>query len=250
MEKPDQFTGKAAVYAKGRPLYARAALDFLKKLGVDETARIADIGAGTGIFSKQLAGNGATVFAVEPNEDMRQTAEEYLKDAPNARCVDGAAENTTLPDRSVDFVSAAQAFHWFDKAAFRKECERILIPGGKIILIWNAEVFGNAFFRDYGGILKRLTTNDEPMADEKAPYDFFFEQAEAFLNDFGRYEFDNALYLDEETFLCKSLSSSAAPKSNDPRYEVFWQELKELFVQYQEGGKLTYPHKTVLYIGE
>ena len=250
MEKPDQFTGQAAAYVKGRPLYAQAALDFLKQQGINETARIADIGAGTGIFSKQLAQNGATVFAVEPNEDMRRAAEEYLKDTKNARCIDGSAENTTLPDHSVGFVSAAQAFHWFDKAVFRKECERILIPNGKIVLIWNVEIFGGEFFREYGEILNRLTTNDTPQADEKDPYDFFFKQAEAFLTDFKRVEFDNTLYLDEETFLSKSLSSSAAPKKNEPLYEIFVQELKKLFVQYNKNGKLTYPHKTVLYIGE
>lgn len=250
MEKPDQFTGKAAAYTKGRPLYARAALDFLNEQGVNETARIADIGAGTGIFSKQLAENGATVFAVEPNEDMRKAAEIYLKDTPNARCVDGSAENTALPDRSVDFVSAAQAFHWFDKEAFRKECDRISVPGGKIVLIWNVEVFGGEFFRDYGEILKRLINEDTPQADEKDPYDFFFRQADAFLTRFERVEFDNTLYMDEDTFLYKSLSSSAAPKKNDSLYEIFAQELKKLFVQYQENGKLTYPHKTVLYIGE
>ena len=250
MEKPDQFTGKAASYTKGRPSYARAALDFLKEQGIDETARIADIGAGTGIFSKQLAENGATVFAVEPNDDMRQAASEYLKGMPNARCVDGSAENTTLPDHSVDFISAAQAFHWFDKTAFRKECDRISVPDAKIVLIWNVEVFGGDFFRDYGEILKRLTTNDMPETDKKDPYDFFFKQAEAFLTDFKRVEFDNTLYMDEDTFLSKSLSSSAAPKKDDSRYEPFVRELKELFARYRENGVLTYPHKTVLYIGK
>lgn len=250
MERPDQFTGKAAAYTKGRPLYARAALDFLTEMGINETARIADIGAGTGIFSKQLAANGATVYAVEPNEDMRRAAEGYLKDMPAARCIDGSAENTTLPDHSVDFISAAQAFHWFDKTAFRKECERVLTPDGKIVLIWNVEVFGGDFFRDYGEILKRLTTNDMPETDRKDPYDFFFKQAEAFLTGYERREFDNTLYMDENTFLSKSLSSSAAPKKDDSRYEPFVRELKELFARYQENGILTYPHKTVLYIGK
>lgn len=248
MEKPEQFTGKAAAYTKGRPLYAQAALDFLKKQGIGKNARIADIGAGTGIFSKQLAGNGATVFAVEPNEDMRKAAEIYLKDTPNALCIDGSAENTPLPDHSVDFVSAAQAFHWFDKPLFRKECKRILIPDGKIVLIWNVEVFGSDFFRDYGNILKRFVTSDISDTENENPYDIFFKQAEAFLTDFKRYEFDNTLYLNEETFLYKSLSSSAAPKKEDPRYEFFLRELKELFFQYEKGGKLTYPHRTILYI--
>ena len=250
MEKPDQFTGKAAAYTKGRPLYARAALDFLKEQGVNENARIADIGAGTGIFSKQLAENGATVFAVEPNEDMRKAAEIYLKDTPNARCIDGSAENTTLPECSVDFISAAQAFHWFDKAAFRKECERISVPDGKIVLIWNVEVFGGDFFRDFGEILKKLTIDDIPEEEKKDPYGSFFKQAEAFLKNFKRVEFDNTLYLNEETFLFKALSSSASPKKDDPRYGRFLRDLKDLFIQYEDGGKLIYPHKTVLYIGK
>lgn len=248
-EKQTQFTGKAAAYRKGRPLYALAALDFLKNHGVDENANVADIGAGTGIFSKQLAENGATVYAVEPNEDMRSTASEYLKGMKNVHCIDGSAEKTTLSDRCVDFVCAAQAFHWFDKPLFEKECKRILSDAGKIVLIWNIEIFGNPFFQDYGEILNRLTTNGSPQEKKENPYDIFFNQAEAFLSEYERLEFDNTLYMNEETFLYKTLSSSAAPKENDANHEPLKQELKNLFSRYQENGLLTYPHKTVLYIG-
>ena len=249
-ERQTQFTGKAAAYTKGRPLYAQASLNFLKEQGVNEKAFVADIGAGTGIFSKQLAENGATVYAVEPNEDMRSTAKEYLKDIKNVHCIDGSAEETTLPDCNIDFVCAAQAFHWFDKDLFRKECLRVLRPEGKIVLIWNIEIFGNRFFQDYGEILNRLTTNGTPKTNEGNPYDIFFNQAEDFLSEYERLEFDNTLYMNEETFLYKTLSSSASPKENDANHEPLKRELKNLFARYQENKTLVYPHKTVMYIGK
>ena len=81
---------------------------------------------------------GWTVYGVEPNDDMRKEAEKRLSAFPRFHSVAGTAERTGLPGASVDLVTAAQSFHWFDAAAFKRECRRILSGGGKVALIWNS----------------------------------------------------------------------------------------------------------------
>ena len=75
----------------------------------------ADVGSGTGFLSELFLANGNLVLAIEPNLEMRSAGEKYLGNQPKFESIDGTAESTTLPDRSVDFVVAGQAFHWFDR---------------------------------------------------------------------------------------------------------------------------------------
>lgn len=251
IQKKSPFSAKADVYAKSRPEYPAAAISFLKKQGVGTGSKIADIGAGTGLFSKALLNTGAEVFAVEPDDAMRAKAIDALSAFPLFHAIDGNAETIPLPDHSVHFISAAQAFHWFDKEAFKRECRRISVPDAKIILIWNIEIFGSDFFNDYGEVLKKYTgTADQTKKESEVTMeDYFFKPAEAFLDTYERAEFPNDLTLDKETFVFKSLSSSAAPTAEDERYAPFKVRLERIFDKYQENGMLTYPNKTVLYFG-
>lgn len=133
-----RFDGKGALYAKARPGYAPGLLGYLQNtLRIPEGSVIADVGSGTGIFTALLLDCGYRVYAVEPNADMRKEAEKRLSGVPAFQSVNGTDRATTLPDCSMDCVTAAQAFHWFDAAAFREECERILVPGGWAVLVWN-----------------------------------------------------------------------------------------------------------------
>ena len=251
-QKKLPFSAKADAYAKGRPGYPAAAISFLKQKGIGSGAHIADVGAGTGLFSKALLVTGAEVFAVEPDDAMRAKAASALSVFPLFHEIKGSAEQIPLPGGSMNFVSAAQAFHWFDKDSFKRECRRILVPGGKIVLIWNVEVFGSDFFRDYGEVLKKHTYA-AGQTKEEANYsieDYFFKPAESFLDTFERAEFPNDLALDRDTFVFKSLSSSAAPAAGDERYAAFTDELEQVFDRHQKNGVLTYPNKTVLYFGE
>ena len=141
MDNTARFTGRADVYAKARPGYAPELIDKLcgwAGLGCNST--VADIGAGTGIFSAQLATTGARVIAVEPNDDMRTHAELRFDGADNVIVQGGTAEGTGIEAGSVDLVTAAQAFHWFDGEVFREECLRILRGGAPVALVWNMRV--------------------------------------------------------------------------------------------------------------
>ena len=127
MDNTKRFDGRADSYAKGRPGYPSELVERLATWAqLTKESTVADIGAGTGIFSGQLAETGARVFAVEPNDDMRQRANLSGSIAQRVTWVEGTAEHTGLADTSVDLVTAAQAFHWFDGPAFRDECLRVL----------------------------------------------------------------------------------------------------------------------------
>lgn len=122
----EKFSGKAEIYDKYRPTYPTALINVLyNEIHGDENSRVADIGAGTGIFTKALLGKFRNVTAVEPNGDMYSVLRANL---PDITAVQNSAENTGLPQSSFDLITTAQAFHWFDKDMFRNECKRILKP--------------------------------------------------------------------------------------------------------------------------
>jgi ubiquinone/menaquinone biosynthesis C-methylase UbiE len=149
--KHGDFTGLAGDYARFRPSYApQVAAAILGYLGSDagsqvgrrvgsDPARInaADIGAGTGIWTRILAAQGLhSVVAVEPNDDMRRQGVETSR-GTGILWYKGSAEATGLPDGSADLVSMASSFHWanFDLAC--DEFHRILRPGGVFVALWN-----------------------------------------------------------------------------------------------------------------
>ena len=155
LDNTTKFNGIAAVYAKARPDYAPAFIDWLySDAGMKTDSVVADIGSGTGIFSKALLERGGTVYGVEPNADMRITTENTLCGFPNFHSVDGTAENTTLAANSVDFITVAQAFHWFDFVKTRVEFKRILKDQGRVFLVWNKRLADTEFMRRYESILR------------------------------------------------------------------------------------------------
>ena len=138
MNTTKKFDGYANDYTVGRPQYSEEMIDhILEGFNPAEDFKIADIGSGTGKFTSQLLRRGYEVFAVEPNNDMRRVAEAELGSYKNFHSINGDAENTSLEDKSVDLITTAQAFHWFDTEKFRSECKRIIKEDGKVALIWN-----------------------------------------------------------------------------------------------------------------
>src|SRR5437667_1710516 len=133
-----RFSNRVADYVRYRPGYPAAVLDLLRvECGLRPGHVIADVGSGTGLLSKLFLENGNHVFGVEPNQEMRQAGEEFLHSFPKFSSVTGSAEATTLGEASVDFITAGQAFHWFDPKAARCEFARILRPGGWIVILRN-----------------------------------------------------------------------------------------------------------------
>ena len=243
------FTGRASAYAKGRPSYPEPLIDHLyQREGFSEDSVVADIGSGTGIFSGLLLEQGSTVFAVEPNADMRTAAEQRFADCSRFVQYGGTASHTGLPDHSADHVTAAQAFHWFDTLEFRAECRRILKPGGKVFLLWNIRdeedpVNARCFelFRKY---CPAYRGSNNGFREDDGRLEMFFEHG------YDKMRFDNPLtYASEEIFLNRCLSSSYALRKTDGRYAEYLHALSDLYAECAEDGILKAANYTVLYKG-
>ncbi|WP_043687983.1 class I SAM-dependent methyltransferase [Streptomyces xylophagus] len=130
------FNAAAAQYAENRPSYPPALFDAIEDLAGHPLsgARVADIGAGTGIATALLHARGADVVAVEPGDGMAAQFHRTLPDVPIVR---GNGNALPLADHSVDFVTYAQAWHWTDPAQSVPEALRVLRPGGALTLWWN-----------------------------------------------------------------------------------------------------------------
>jgi len=125
------FSRAAAEYERGRPGYPPAALEPLQ---LSPELVVLDLAAGTGKLTRPLAASGATVIAVEPVAEMRAAL------PSSVQVLDGTAESIPLDDHSVDLVTVAQAFHWFDGDAALGEIHRVLRPGGRLALVWNRRI--------------------------------------------------------------------------------------------------------------
>jgi len=120
-------------------------------------------------LDSHAAGEWNAVFGVEPNAEMREAGERLLAAAfPNFTSVAGTAEATALADHSVDFVTAAQAAHWFNRERARREFVRILKPGGWLVLLWNERLTDSTkFLRDYEQLLLTYGTDYEEVRHER-----------------------------------------------------------------------------------
>lgn len=248
MEHTELFSGRADDYAFARPAYADALIDYLyTRQGFSGRSVIADVGAGTGKLSGQLLDRGSFLYCVEPNDDMRAAAERALGACPRFRAVRGTAEDTTLAGRCVDFVTAAQAFHWFDGALFCRECKRILKPGGKAVLIWNTRDRSARVNQEVWAICSRYCPEFQGFSGGMERGD---GRIEAFFS--GRYEyveFDHPLFYTREKFISRSLSSSYSPKRWDSGYSGYVAALSALFDACAAEGVLEVPNRTAAYIG-
>ncbi len=129
------FQAGAEAYERGRPGYPREAIEWLlTQLSLVSGRTVLDVAAGTGKLTRELVASGADVVAVEPVAAMRSVLEQAV---PGTRVLDGTAEALPLGDGSVDAITVAQAFHWFDGPAALAEFHRVLRPSGRFALIWN-----------------------------------------------------------------------------------------------------------------
>ena len=242
----ERFSNRVANYVKYRPGYPGGVLQlFRDEMGLHPDSVIADIGSGTGISARLFLENGNTVYGIEPNASMREAAEEFLEDFDHFQSIDGTAENTSLPDDLVDFVIAAQAFHWFAPDASRDEFKRILLPGGYIALIWNErQLDSTEFLREYEKLLLTYANDYEKVRHENVTEEVlegFFRQP------FRQQTFENVQVLDLDGLKGRLLSASYMPTEESPTFEPMNAELTSLFAKYAERGRIELLYDTKVF---
>lgn len=247
MKNTDRFTGKATSYVQGRPGYPDALFDLLEGEGFASPSRIADVGSGTGILSRSMLERGWTVYGVEPNDDMRHEAECSLKGFDRFHSIQGTAEHTSLPSGSVDAVTVAQAFHWFDAALFQRECRRILTEGGKTALIWNSRQESAPVVREEGAVHRRYCPRFSGFSGGLSHLDGRIR--EFFGNRFQVFRFPNELSYTREQYIRRMLSTSYALAESDGSFGLWMEGLGWVFDQFQKDGRIKVPNETVVYLG-
>ncbi len=245
-----RFNGRAELYERWRPGYPAELLPFLRQtIGLAPEWIVADVGSGTGIFTRMLLEAGHIAYAVEPNEEMRAIAERTLGGYPSFRSVAGSAEAVPLPNASVHCVTAAQAGHWFHPQEARREFSRILRPGGWVILVWNRRLSdASDFMREYDEILRRccldydrIERRQEESLDSAAAFFSPGVAAEA--------QFANRQVLDFEGLLGRTLSCSYAPLPGDANYAFMEKALRDLHARRERAGHVAIHYRTRLCYG-
>jgi SAM-dependent methyltransferase len=246
---PEQrFSNRVENYIRYRPGYPPELIHLLERgARLTPDSAIADIGAGTGIFSELLLNAGYQVDGIEPNQAMRKAAEKLLAGYPRFRSVGGSAQQTTLPDTSIDLIVSAQAFHWFDTAEARAEFRRILKPGGKIALIWNERHLDTTpFLRGYEALLQRFATDYAVIRHENVGPESL---KLLFPDGYTTHVFPNSQVFDFEGLKGRLLSSSYTPAPGQPGHELMLQELRRLFDEHQRDGQVSVDYDARLYLG-
>jgi SAM-dependent methyltransferase len=243
-----RFSDRVENYVRYRPGYPPDVLRVLKtECELSARHGVADIASGTGIWTRILLENGNKVFGVEPNAEMRQAGERLLAQFPRFTSIEGTAEKTTLADHSMDFVTAAQAAHWFDREKARAEFVRILRPGGWLVLLWNERLTDSTLFlREYEELLLNYGTDYQEVRHERTTdaVNEFFDPAPYQDHTFSmRQEFD---YAGLEGRL---LSSSYAPGPGHSSHEAMLGKLRNIFDTQAVAGRVAFEYKTRVYFG-
>ena len=239
-----RFTQRVDTYQRYRPTYPREVLTLLEReCGLQPGARIADVGCGTGLLARLFLDYGCEVFGVEPNAKMRVAAEELLAAEPRFHSVDGRAESTTLPDHAFDFVTAGQAFHWFEPAPASREFARILKPEGWVVLVWNERKTAPGFQTDYDTVIQDYAPEISRINEEAI--DIVYGH-----HGWRLVEFDNHQHLDLEGLQGRLASSSYAPLPGTPAFQPLMEALARLFAKYQKDGRVTLLYDTKVYVGQ
>ena len=243
-----RFSNRVENYLKYRPRYPTEIISLLEKeCALTRESVIADVGSGTGFLSELFLRNGNRVFGVEPNPEMRAAGERLLAEYPKFISIDATAEATTLPDSSVDFVTAGQAFHWFDREKTRREFHRIVKPRGWVVIVWNTFPTGrSALVKAYDDVLVRYGTDYREVAKEieDSGIERLFPPGEC-----ERARFDFRQTFDWEGFKGRLLSASYAPNADSPNYEPMLRDLRQVFHSHQKDGKVFFDYDTVVYFG-
>jgi len=245
-DSKNRFSNRVSDYSRYRPSYPQAVIDFVfEQHSFKAQPCIADIGAGTGLFTKLLLSKGVPVVAVEPNDAMRSESDENLSQFDNYTSTAGSAEQTLLPDNSVDLITAAQAFHWFKFSETKAEFARILKPEGRIVLVWNRrDSSSSKFLSEYETLLKSGIPEYNQVSHSNASD----ELIEEFLGPgLTKTVFANYQEFDLDGLKGRLLSSSYCPAKGVRGHDELMLALESLYHSYATQTGVRFDYSTQVY---
>ena len=241
------FNELASNYALYRPSYPKQLFETIANY-IKAPSEIADIGAGTGLFTDGLINSGYKVYAVEPNDDMRKEAHKKFKDK-QVTILNGSAECTNLSDSSVNLITIAQAFHWLDAKAARKEFIRISKDKCNVAIAWNTRKFdATPFMKE----LKQLIIENAP--DYNTMKNKYWNNLDKDVKQFYNNNCDSFSFQNTQNILCEEflgylLSLSYAPQPSSSTYNIFVKSANDLFNKYEHNNRVSICLDTKLYFG-
>ena len=248
MDTRQVYSTKAEKYAKYRWDYAPQAIAAILEI-TQPSARsiLADIGAGTGMLTKHFVDKAQRVYAVEPNAELRRILARDLQAFLCVCVLDASAEETTLPDSSVDVITVAQAIHWFDPEPARREMLRVLKSGGWLALVRNygmnkekGEAIGSLMTEEYGADFTVVT--DRP---KEVPNQFYFGH-----DHFQKLTFPFRSSQNWEQFIGSLTTVSFMPDEDHPLFGKLEAKAREVFTHYSQDGHWLFEGETELIIGQ
>lgn len=245
----DRFTDRVDDYKKYRPGYPDEIANYLiDKCGLSDKSKIADIGSGTGIFSKILLDKGLNVIAVEPNDAMRGQAEKDLAGYSNFTSIKAGAEELPFEDNSIDLITAAQAFHWFDISKCKIEFRRVLKADSRLALVWNERLHDTPFLIDFEQLLKDCL-NEYKFVDHKnitpeVIADFFWPNTYEIIS----FPINQSFNLND--YIGRVMSSSYAPRYGTDEGSIFIEALTRLFDKHSIAGRIEFRYASTVYLGK
>ena len=239
------FGGKSENYSAYRLSYPSEIKDLI--FSMCSYPIIADIGSGTGKFSQLFAEQAKMLYAIEPNEEMRRIAVSLLGKYSNYVSIAATADQTTLDDGSIDIITSAEAYHWFDNEATKTEWKRILKENGYVFLIWNQ--FGGDPFDEEMRIIseqyrEKTKIKQSGVSREQRAIHLFGE------GNYQKVEFDNSVLQNWENFCGGWSSASYIPKQGTGAYCKFLGQAKTLFDKYAVNGLLKTTVTTICFFGK
>jgi ubiquinone/menaquinone biosynthesis C-methylase UbiE len=246
----NKFADKAEYYDKYRINYSNKILDYFNEYNFCENSIIADIGSGTGKLAKIFLDKGNIVYAVEPNDNMRNIALSTLNEYKNFVSINGSAEITTLQNNIIDFVVVGQAFHWFDDKKALEEFKRILKNNGVLALIWYNRKTNSTFMQEYEDFLGK----NFPKYNEKNHRDISGSISDEkikgyFSKDYKKITLENNRELNFNELFGGFSSASYSPKEGTKEYYKSKNILEILFNEHNINNKVIFEYETIVYIG-
>jgi len=238
----ERFSGRVGAYVKYRQGYPDTLIPLIEKQAELTThSVIADVGCGTGLLAEAFLKSGYAVLGVEPNQEMRDSAEQRLRCFSRFRSVAGSAEATGLESGSIDLVTVGRAFHWFDTGRALAEFSRILKLGGWCAIVWNRRKAGS-FMRAYDSFLQTYCDDYREMRSAR-------DQQRKLLEDLG---FCLATLAHSEMCTLEQLrgrilSLSVTPDPQHPKFEPMLRSIEGLFREHEVQGQVRFEYDTLVY---